>query len=103
MTPSTSKIMTLLLATLVPLSCWASTGPDGGRPPRPPQEAFDACLKKSAGTAVEITTPEGETIKAVCRELGGELVAIPEGAPPPPRGGDCGCHSKAAAGASESK
>ncbi len=86
--PTTKIMLQLLLISLLPFSCWASVGPDCGRPPRPPQQAFDACQNKTSGAAVEMTTPDGKTIKAVCREMGGELVAVPEGAPPPH---DCGC------------
>jgi len=52
----------------------------GGR--TPPREAVEACTGKSAGAEVEITTPRGDTLKAVCRQLGGQLVAVPEGGPP---------------------
>ena len=75
-----------LLAILVPGMTLAST--DFRRPPgerrRPPQEAFDICKDKSEGEAVELSTPNG-TIKAACKSIEGQLVAVPEGAPPPPQ------------------
>ncbi len=48
-------------------------GGQGGRPPGPPQEFFDACKGKAAGTVVQVKTPRGDTIKATC-----QMVAVPE-------------------------
>jgi len=53
----------------------------GGGHRKPPQAAYDACKGKSEGTAVEVTTPRG-TMKAVCKSMDGQMVAVPEGAPP---------------------
>jgi hypothetical protein len=59
----------------------------------PPPEAYEACKEKSEGTTVEITTPRGDTIRATCKLINGQLVAVPEGGPPgsgngePPKGG----------------
>jgi hypothetical protein len=85
------KIMTLILALvgLLPVSGWANFSADGThRPPEPPQQAIDACLDKSVGTVVEMTTPRGGTMQAVCRQMGSRLVAVPEGGGPPPGGGE---------------
>lgn len=64
---------------------------DMRRPPgehrRPPQAAFDACTGKTEGAAVEVSTPGG-TIKATCKPFDNQLVAVPEGAPPPPPSGN---------------
>jgi len=50
-----------------------------GHPPvGPPPEAYSACKNKTAGSASQLTTPWGETIKGTCREEGGKLVLIPD-------------------------
>lgn len=75
-----------LLAALVPGPVWAGSvppGPPSGERRRPPQAAFDACTGKSVGTTVEVNTPGG-TFKATCKSFEGQLVAVPEGAPPAP-------------------
>lgn len=76
----------IVLFLLGGLSAWGA-GPESGRTPRkPPQEAFDACKGKSAGDTVSITTPRGDTLTAVCRQLDGQLVAMPDKMPAPPSG-----------------
>lgn len=80
---------------LVPVSVWATAGPmeRAGRH-EPPQEALDACKEKSEGTSAEIVTPRGDTIKATCKLMKGQLVAVPEkdfpgsGSGGPPPGGE---------------
>jgi hypothetical protein len=76
------------VALLVTNSVWASTGLNerAGRH-KPPQEAIDVCKDKSEGAAVEITTARGDTIKAICRQINGQLVAVPEGGFPGPGNG----------------
>jgi hypothetical protein len=70
---------------MVPASVWASFGPpESGDRREPPQAAFDACKGKSEGSTVEMVTPNGGTIKAICKMFKDQLVAVPEGAPPPP-------------------
>jgi hypothetical protein len=50
---------------------------------KPPPEAVAACQGKSEGTAVQFTTPGGNTLKGVCKQVDGVLAALPErGAPP---------------------
>jgi len=50
-----------------------------GHPPvGPPPEAYSACKDKTAGSASQLTTPWGETIKGTCREEWGKLVLIPD-------------------------
>jgi hypothetical protein len=74
------------VALLAPASVWASSGPmerDGRH--KPPQEAIDACKEKSEGASVEIITPHGDTIKAICKQINGQLVAVPEKGLTPPR------------------
>ena len=78
----------LVAAGTIPVSAHANYGPGGGRPPQgPPPEAFAACKEKSEGDAVTITTPRGDTIKATCRKVDGQLAAVPEGMPRGPKGG----------------
>lgn len=78
-----SKLLPILMCvTMIP--CVAVAATNTGRPPgKPPQEAFDACKGKSEGTSVEVTTPRG-TLKATCKSMQGQMVAVPaNGAPPP--------------------
>jgi hypothetical protein len=65
-----------------------------GPPPRghkPPPEAYKVCEGKTAGTAAQLTSPRGDVIKGVCRQMDGEMVLIPDfdkdgkGARPPKR------------------
>jgi hypothetical protein len=71
---------------------WAFGQPQGGgHPPGSPPEALKACEGKSAGDAVQIQTPHGDTITGTCREMpDGRLAAMPQGGPhgslpgPPP-------------------
>ena len=82
------KVAFCVLVALMPASVWASTGSQGGGDRRrPPQEAFEACKGKSEGTTVDITTPQGTTIKATCKSFDGQFVAVPDGPPPAPRDG----------------
>jgi len=81
-------VFILALLGLIPASGWASTESYGERkPPEPPQQAIDACQGQSEGTAVEMTTPRGDSMKAICKQMGTRLVAVPEGAPPSGKGG----------------
>ena len=55
---------------------------DGYPPPRqrrqgPPPEAFDACRDALLGQEVQIQTPHGHKIDALCDYVGDDLVAIP--------------------------
>ncbi len=57
----------------------------GGPPPghgnmKHPPEAIEACKDINEGTEVEITTPRGDKVKAVCKQIDGQLVAVPEAA-----------------------
>ncbi|MDU0457730.1 MAG: hypothetical protein RW306_03265 [Geobacteraceae bacterium] len=74
-----------LLVSMVPGMVLADN--DFRRPPRerrrPPQAAFDICKDRNEGDMVEFITPNG-TIKGTCKLFEGQLVAVPEGAPPPP-------------------
>lgn len=81
----------LALLTMIPVSGLAAGGPGGpgmgGGFQGPPKEAFDACAGKKAGEAVRFTTPRGDNVAAVCRELDGKLAAQPELGRGPGRGG----------------
>ncbi len=72
--------MILALAVLIPAAGYAFGGHwGGGKPMGPPQEAVDACKDLSEGDTVQFTTPRGDTVTGVCRELRGGLAAVPEG------------------------
>lgn len=45
----------------------------------PPPQAYEACKDKNEGDSVKITTPWGETINAICKQIDGKLAAMPEG------------------------
>jgi hypothetical protein len=53
-----------------------STSGSAERAPRPPQEAFEACLNRAAGSACSVRTPRGEIAGRCSTELYG-LVCIP--------------------------
>lgn len=53
----------------------------------PPPEAIAACRNMSEGTAVTFKSPRGDTISAICKQMGGQLAAVPLDAPPAPPGG----------------
>jgi hypothetical protein len=70
----------LLLMGRASSVAWGVDGPAGGRGLMgPPPEAAEACKDKSEGNAVEIATPRGDTIKAICKQIDGQIVAVPEG------------------------
>lgn len=73
---------------LVQAPAWGSEGPQerAGRR-EPPPEAVEACKNKSEGEIVEFTSPRGDKIKATCRQIGGQLAAVPEGGPRGPQNG----------------
>ena len=80
----------LLLIGSAPGVVRAMDGPPGrGGHMGPPPGAIEVCKDKSEGTSVTFTTPRGETVKATCEQINGQLVAVPEegfGGPkvPPP-------------------
>jgi hypothetical protein len=74
---------TAALLVAITTAGWAfAQPPGGGHPPGPPPEALKACEGKSAGDAVQIQTPHGDTITGTCREMpDGWLAAMPQGGP----------------------
>lgn len=77
----------LILATVLctPLLGCASKGEGGGRRQGPPPEAIEACQGKSSGDSVTFTGRRGETLKATCQDIEGQLAAVPEGMSRPQR------------------
>lgn len=65
-------------------------GPGGRGPMGPPPEAYEACKDKNEGDSVVVTTPRGDTLKAVCKMINNKLAAIPENMPAPPSGSNPG-------------
>lgn len=61
--------------TLLPASGWAFPGDESG--PRLPPEAYKACEGKKAGDQVEFRNRQGKTVKAVCTDFEGRLLALP--------------------------
>ena len=72
-------IVLVVVLAIVPGTTWSFEGPGGEGHRRPPPEAIEECKDKSEGTAVEITTLRGDTIKATCKQVNGQMVAVPEG------------------------
>ncbi len=76
---------TLLMAILVLLpiaGCAADNDSNNNRRQGPPPEAISACAGKQVGDSVEFTGRKGETLKATCKEMNGQLAAVPAGGPP---------------------
>lgn len=61
-----------------PMQGGAGQRPMGG----PPQEAIQACSGRQAGDSVSFRTPHGHTVEGTCRNMRGQLVAVPAGGPP---------------------
>lgn len=59
--------------------------PRQGENMKPPQEAIDACKGKNEGDSVQFTTPRGDTLKGVCKQIEGVLVAVPKLGKFPPK------------------
>jgi hypothetical protein len=58
----------------------AMDGPPGhGGTMGPPPEAIEACKDKNERDKVEITNSHGEKMKTICKQIDGQLVAVPEG------------------------
>jgi len=69
----------LALAAMVPVAGFAFGGNwCGGRSKSPPMEAIAACADLNEGDMVQFTSPRGDTVSGICRDMGGGLVAVPE-------------------------
>lgn len=68
-----------LLIVSASFGAWAMDGTSSGGHRGPSPEAIEACKDKSEGTAVEFTNRRGETVKATCKQINGQLVAVREG------------------------
>ena len=78
----------LAILALIPAYGYAFGDHWGGRHRQgPPQEAIDACTELSEGDAVQFTTPRGDAVSGTCRQIRGQMVAVPEGGPPGDRMG----------------
>lgn len=84
-----ATVVSLLLmgSTLVMAEGFGGPPPSGRGNMKPPAEAIQACKDKNEGAEVEITTPRGDKLKAVCKKIDNQLVAVPEGAFRGPDGG----------------
>ena len=69
-------MLSIILVLLLPASVYATGSRKG-----PPQEAFELCKDKNAGDSVEITSPQGDTVEGVCKEMHGQMVAVPVNMP----------------------
>lgn len=77
-----AMVVLFSLTGIVGTPARASLTPNGHPGKGPPPQAYEVCKDKTEGTAVEMTTPRGERIKATCKLINGQLVAVPEGGPP---------------------
>jgi hypothetical protein len=59
-----------------------ATASNNGKRPGPPPEAITACKGKEVGDAVTFTGRNKDSIEAVCKEIEGQLVAVPNNMPP---------------------
>ena len=85
MNMQTTRRTALVLALLVLLAAAACGKKDNhrrGRRQGPPPEAIAACKGKQAGDSVEFSGRNGETVQAICREINGQLAAVPAGMSP---------------------
>ena len=71
-----------LITLIVMISTNASASNDSGkRPGPPPPEAIDACKEKEVGDVVTFAGRNGEKLQAVCKDMQGQLVAVPDNMP----------------------
>ena len=72
----------LAILAMIPAYGYAFGGHWGGRHRQgPPQEASDACSGLSGGGAAQFTPPRGDAVSGTCRQIRGQMVAVPEGGP----------------------
>ena len=68
----------LAILSLMPITACAKGNRGDDRRHGPPPEAIEACEGKEVGDSVEFTGRRGETLKATCREINGQMAAVPE-------------------------
>ena len=79
----TKTLGILAILAMIPAYGFAFGDHGGGRHRQgPPQEAIDACAGLREGDAVQFTTPRGDAVSGTCRQIRGQMVAVPEGGPP---------------------
>ena len=71
------KIAILAFLALLPLTACGKDNVNSHRQ-TPPPEAVAACKDKAVGKSVTFTGRRGESIKAICQIIEGQLVAVPE-------------------------
>jgi hypothetical protein len=70
-----------LLFFLIIAGCAKTPDHRHGRHQGPPPEAIQACADKTDGSKLVFTGRNGEAIEANCREIDGQLVAVPQTMP----------------------
>jgi len=81
--PAQRAALLMAIMILLPITgCASNDGPNNDRRQGPPPEAISACEGKQVGDSVEFTGRRGETLKATCKEMNGQLAAVPAGGPP---------------------
>ncbi|MFW2367353.1 MAG: hypothetical protein ACN4GW_13115 [Desulforhopalus sp.] len=72
----------LVIFALAPIVTIAySKSEDSRRPQGPPPEAIKACEGKNPGETTTFKGRRGESLTATCKEIEGQLAAVPEGGP----------------------
>ncbi|MGB3210021.1 MAG: hypothetical protein WBB19_04870 [Desulforhopalus sp.] len=76
-------VAVLVVSALVPIAtiAFSNSGDSNGPQHGPPPEAIKACEGKQAGDTTSFTGRQGETLTATCKEIKGQLAAVPEGGP----------------------
>jgi hypothetical protein len=79
--------VTLLALACAAFAVPAFADPPSGKPPKPPQEAFDACASAKEGDPCSVTFHD-KTMSGVCHGTPDGLACRPDGMPsgPPPGG-----------------
>ena len=76
-------VLLMAIMILLPITgCAADDDSSNRRRKGPPPEAISACEGKQVGDIVEFTGRRGETVKATCKEMNSQIVAVPAGGPP---------------------
>jgi hypothetical protein len=77
------KICAILVIFALPsiVTIAYSKGDDSRSPQGPPPEAVKACEGKKVGDTTSFTGRQGETLTATCKNIEGQLAAVPEGGP----------------------